>query len=401
MKRLTAIDFLRGLALLGMLVSNIPWLVGDSMSRVHDPDVTSVAAWLLQYLVFDQRFLPTFCMLFGASLYLQWPGERPSPAFRKYHLRRMAALLLLGIAHAYLLWPGDILITYAVCGPLLLLVFRRRPSELIAIGISLKVIGLAIGEWPQIYFSTLDKLLVSWWLDVGPAPSTIVEAYAGSYLGLFEYNVWRNQFLQWAALPYFRIWDALGFMMIGMGLYQLGVLQGMRSREFYRRLLRSTLLLGMPLVVYGILARIGANETVGPYLGFTTELPLRNITFRTGCAVVSLSIIAMVHLGYGHLSQRVKRLVEALGRMPLTTYLFHSVFFFVVFHTFKLLAFDALDHDSMLLLVVLVSAIQLILCPWWLRRFGGGPIEAIWHGMSGPRPRPARARDRSETTGQH
>lgn len=56
--RITSLDFLRGVAILGMLVANVPWLAGDSMSRVREADIASVSAWMAQYLIFDQRFLP-------------------------------------------------------------------------------------------------------------------------------------------------------------------------------------------------------------------------------------------------------------------------------------------------------------------------------------------------------
>ncbi|MEO1204266.1 MAG: hypothetical protein AAFX10_16300, partial [Pseudomonadota bacterium] len=106
-ERIRSLDFLRGVAILGMLVANVPWHAGDSMSRVIDPSSTSVAAWLLQYLVFDQRFLPIFCMLFGAGALLL--AARPGAArqFGSYYLTRMLILFLIGVAHAYLLWPGD------------------------------------------------------------------------------------------------------------------------------------------------------------------------------------------------------------------------------------------------------------------------------------------------------
>ena len=67
-----------------MLVANIPWHAGDSMSRVIDPDVSSVTAWLLQYAVFDQRFLPIFCMLFGAGALLL--ASRPNAPVPFYAL---------------------------------------------------------------------------------------------------------------------------------------------------------------------------------------------------------------------------------------------------------------------------------------------------------------------------
>ena len=389
--RIHSLDFMRGVAVLGMLVANIPWHAGNSMSRLYEADATGVLAWLLQYLVFDQRFMPIFAMLFGASLLLQSRKTGITPEFQVYYLRRMAMLLLIGVLHAYLLWPGDILITYAVSGPILLLFAGLSPTRLIIIGILLKLVNLAFGEWPALYDATIDRLLFAWWVDYGDAPSTITAAYAGSYADLFAYNAWRNQFIQWTALPYFRLWNAIGLMLIGMAFYKLGILQGAKDRAWYLKLVRISLIAGLPLVLYGVLARIGMSETVGPYLGFTAELPLQNITFRSGCTIVSLAVLGGIHLFYPTLKTRIRAPIEAVGRMALSNYLFHSVFFLILFHGFKLFPFDSLDHDTMLALVVLVWILQLVISPLWLRHFSQGPIEALWRRLGGRLSSPARA----------
>lgn len=381
-ERIRSLDFLRGLAILGMLVANIPWHAGDSMSRVIDPDASSVTAWLLQYLVFDQRFLPIFCMLFGAgALLLASRPNAPQP-FAPYFLLRMFLLFLIGVAHAYLLWPGDILITYAVCSPLLLLALNWSVGRLIAVGVLLKAIGLLFGEWPQLYESTLERVLFSWWVDYGDAPSTIGEAYAGSYTDLFAYNAWRNQFIQWTGLPDFRIWNALGFMLIGVALYKLGVLQGDRSPTFYRRMSLVALALGLPCVLYGVAARIGANPTVGPYLGFEAKLPLTSISFLTGCAISSFAVLGGAQLFFAKFAGSATEAIERVGRMALTNYLLHSVVFLLVFHVFKVLPFDALDHDALLALVVTTWVLQIALSWLWLGRFRQGPVEALWRMLT-------------------
>lgn len=354
------------------------------MSRVLEPDVWSVAAWLNQYLIFDQRFVPIFCMLFGASIYLLAGSEGATKGFSTYYLRRMSVLLLLGVAHAYILWPGDILITYSVCGPFLLLFYRAPVWSLVLVGISFKIIGLIIGEWPQVYFATLDKWLFSW-VEIGEAPSSIAEAYAGSYADLFTYNAWRNQFIQWTALPYFRIWNAFGFMLIGMALFRSGILQGGKSASFCKKWAVIGLSMGLPLVLYGVLARIGSNPTVGPFLGFTTDLPLQNIAFRTGCAVLSLALLSALHCVYPNLSDRVKSMIEAVGRMALTNYIFHSILFLIIFHVVFPRAFDTLDHDILFLLVVGVWGIQLGGSQLWLKYFKQGPLEAFWRWLAGNR----------------
>ena len=379
--RIRELDFLRGLAILGMLVPNIPWHAGDSMSRVYHADGTSVAAWLAQYTLFDQRFLPLFCMLFGAGVLLL-AERRSDEGFATYFLVRMFLLFLIGVAHAYLLWPGDILITYAVCGPILLMVRRLRARHLIALGIVLKCVNMVFGQWPAVYEATLERALFAWWVDYGDAPRTIVEAYAGGYAEFFGYNAWRNQFLQWTALPYFRVWNALGLMCIGMGFYKLGILQGARSSGWYRRMAAFALLLGGPFVLYGVLARIGSNPTVGPYLGFTRELPLANLTFAIGCVVTSLAVLAGAHLAHRRLRPSAAEVVERVGRMALTNYLMHSVLFVLVFHTLGLLPFDALDHDAMFGLVVATWVFQLVFSWLWLSRYRQGPVEAVWRRAS-------------------
>lgn len=381
-ERIHALDFIRGIAVLAMLVANVPWHLGSSMSRVHEADVTSVAAWLFQYLIIDQRFMPLFCMLFGAGILLLYPGPTVSASFKKYYLWRMTLLLVIGILHAYVLWPGDILITYAVCGPLLLLFHKSSVRTLLTVGIVLKTVDLIFGEWPALYSNTIEYALFSWWVDYGDAPSTALQAYQGSYLDLFHYNAWRNQFLQWTALPYFRMWNALGFMLIGMAFYKQGILQGKKDRSFYWKMTRTAFFISAPLIVYGVFARIGINSTVGPYLGFTEELPLRNITFRSGCAILSLSVLGLLHLIYPHLSGMVKSACESVGRMALSNYIFQSLFFLILAHGLQWVTFDSLDHDAMLALVLIASICQIGISRIWLKTFKQGPIETIWRKAS-------------------
>ncbi len=381
-ERIQSLDFIRGVAVLGMLVANVPWHAGTSMSRVYDADFSSAVAWLGQYLIFDQRFMPLFCMLFGASIYLLAGGDGPTRQFNRYFFRRMSILLAFGIAHAYLLWPGDILITYAVCGPLLLLFFRSPIWFLLTVGTLFKGMDLAFGEWPHLYTASLERLLFSWWVDYGEAPSNAVTAYAGSYSDLLTYNAWRNQFLQWTALPYFRVWNALGFMLIGMALFRSGVLQGNCSRHFYRKMAFVSFTIALPLVVYGIFARVGVNSSVGPFLGFTTDLPLQNITFRTGTAAMSFTVLAVLHLTYPKVSERMKKMIEPVGKMALSNYIFHSVFFLLLFHVAIPNRFDTLDHDTLFMLVIIVWAIQLFGSRLWLKHLKQGPLEAAWRHLA-------------------
>jgi len=167
-------------------------------------------------------------------------------------------------------------------------------------------------------------------------------------------------------------------MLIGMGLFKLGVLQGDRPTTYYRRMILIALSLGAPLVVYGVVARIGINPTVGPYLGFTEQLPYRYVTFNIGCALTSFAVLGAGLLLHASNKARFAHAIECVGRMALTNYLMHSLIFVLLFHSAALLPFDQLDHDAMLLLVVGTWALQITMSMLWLRYFSQGPIETIW-----------------------
>lgn len=385
--RIESLDFLRGVAILGMLIANVPWHTGTSMSRIHAPDSASIGAWLLQYLLVDQRFMPIFCMLFGAGLLILADGRRDAPGFTVYYLRRMAILFLIGLAHAYLIWPGDILLTYAICGPALLLCLRLGPALLLALGVAFKLFGLAVLQWPVIYELGFERWMFDWWLEIGDAPMSEAEAYAGSYADLFAYNAWRNQFIQWTAMPYFRVWNALGFMMIGMAFYRWNILQGAARPVVYRRMVIIGLAVGMPLLLYGLAARIGAHDAVGGALGWQVAWPYQMAAHTLGTGFTAIALLSGLVMLFRHQAGAWwTGPVKAVGRMALTNYVMHSVIFLVIFAGLEWVAYDSLDPDDRLVWVAGIWVVQLVLSPLWLKAFGQGPLESLWRRLAGPGP---------------
>ena len=111
--RYPAPDRIRGLALLGILVVNIGFMVGP-IGLVLDPpaaqsDLAERTGWWLVRLGFESKFMALFALLFGASVMLA--GGDP-----KRHEARMLRLFPIGVLHGLLLFFGDILHAYAVWG---------------------------------------------------------------------------------------------------------------------------------------------------------------------------------------------------------------------------------------------------------------------------------------------
>ncbi|MFJ4821052.1 DUF418 domain-containing protein [Streptomyces sp. NPDC088801] len=115
--RVGELDVLRGFALFGVLVVNAllvagPYTVFGGGPGAPAPD--RIAAWLVTALV-TAKFYVLLSFLFGYSFVLQTrSARRAGTAFAPRHLRRTAGLFVLGAAHAVLLYPGDVLTTYAV-----------------------------------------------------------------------------------------------------------------------------------------------------------------------------------------------------------------------------------------------------------------------------------------------
>src|SRR5215469_16157882 len=110
-KRITSIDMLRGVAILGILLMNLP-----SFAQPHfdNPLIyggfrgADLAAWLFCRVFANLKFLSIFSMLFGAGVYLFTRHiEAAGKSAAALHYRRMIFLLAFGMLHGYLLWFGD------------------------------------------------------------------------------------------------------------------------------------------------------------------------------------------------------------------------------------------------------------------------------------------------------
>ncbi|NES28455.1 DUF418 domain-containing protein [Micromonospora terminaliae] len=148
-KRVVELDVLRGFALCGILLANVKPIAhrGGELGTAQLPETT--AATVLHLLV-DQRFFPIFSVLFGVGFALLFESARARARQpRVVLLRRMLALLAVGLLHFLVLWKGDILTVYAVLGLLVLLPSTWLPRRVVAIaaGVLIVVSVALFGGW--------------------------------------------------------------------------------------------------------------------------------------------------------------------------------------------------------------------------------------------------------------
>jgi len=155
--RVESIDALRGFAVLGILLMNVQSFAMPEAAYINPTaygrlDGANGWAWLVSHVLADRKFMAIFSMLFGAGILLftrRAEARGDSPV--RLHVRRMLWLVVFGLAHAYLLWYGDILVAYGICGLLAYPLRHLRPGRRFVLGLALLAVasGLALAEGDQ------------------------------------------------------------------------------------------------------------------------------------------------------------------------------------------------------------------------------------------------------------
>lgn len=420
-QRLLSVDALRGFALLGILVMNVPWFAFHSYA-FFNPDLgggfegPNFAVWLGAHLLFDTKMMSIFSMLFGAGLILlteRVEGQGSSAA--GVHYRRIAWLLLFGMFHAYVLWMGDILFSYALCGALLYPVRRWRPSVLISIGAVLLLIGMAINVGQGLFFdfartqaaaavaaqesggepTEMQSTMLEAWKGISaefnPTEEKLAEeraAYQGSYTEYFAFNFPKALMMQTFLFFAWALWRALGLMLIGMGLMRLGVFSAQRSTAFYVKLAFAGYGIGLPLVGFG------AYQLIEHGFDFVQLFKVDWQFNYVGSIAVALGHTAVVMLVVRSGACRLGlHALASVGRMALTNYLMHTVICATVFLGWGLGMWGRLDRVGTVGVILAIWTLQLIASPLWLARFRFGPVEWLWRSLTYWKLQPMLRRD--------
>ena len=270
--RIVSLDVLRGFAVLGILVMNIqsfamPLAAYTNPAAYGDLTGANLFTWIASHLLVDQKFMTLFSLLFGAGICLfSERAEARGGRSAGLHYRRTFWLLVIGLAHAYLLWSGDVLVTYAVCGSLVFLLRRRSPGALLAVGLVVfsvpSVMSLGLGLIaPALPEAETADIAAAW----APAAAEIeaqLRAYRGGWLAQQGQRVPDTLMLQTTVLP-FAVWKAAGVMLLGMALYRWRILDAARSDAFYSRLALIGFGVGTPVVAAGNLVEFRRRMELG------------------------------------------------------------------------------------------------------------------------------------------
>lgn len=394
-ERIVSIDVLRGFAVLGILMVNVQafgMISAAYLNPTAQGDLGGINywIWLLIHVFFDTKFMTIFSMLFGAGIVLM--AGRAEAAGRSgmgLHFRRMFWLLLFGLLHAHLLWYGDILFLYGVCGLVIYWFRKLRPAFLLVAGLVFLGVGTGISllsGWSMPYWS--EEQLWEIAMDWQPSQDVIdaeTAAYRGDWLQQMAHRGPAAIKFETIILLVWGLWRAGGMMLIGMALFKRGVLSDRRSMQFYLAWIAAAVLFGIPVILYGVRQNFATNWDVRYSFFFG---PLYN--YWAGI-VLSLGYVGLVMLACRcRVAKAMQRVLAAVGQTALSNYLFQTIICTTIFYGHGLGWFGSVERVGQLGVVAVVWTLQLVVSPVWMRHFRFGPFEWLWRTLTYLRWQPMR-----------
>jgi uncharacterized protein len=387
------IDALRGFALGGVLLVNLAsftlyeFLPDVSRAALPTARFDALALQVIELLV-NIKFITLFSLLFGLGFSLQMERAQTRGGLARF-VRRLLILLVIGMLHSWLVWWGDILLTYAAVG-LLLVCFRRAPDWLLLAGGL--VLALAV---PPLVSPWMRELLADWpkqpevYADALQAFSS--HSFSTALNGNMQMATWAR-ISNWALVCFVLGRFLLGYWAGRRGLFQ----RPTQHRALIARLFRGSLTIGIAMTVLQF-TQAGLREQIAWLDSEPGKFAIR-ILLRAGPLALGIAYATGFALLFLQPAwQRRLQLLAPLGRMALTHYLTQSVLGIALFYGIGLGIGPRWGVAGWLLAWALIFGLQLWASHWWLERFRFGPMEWVWRSLTYGRRQPFR-RERAATS---
>ncbi|MGE7694626.1 DUF418 domain-containing protein [Lysinibacillus sp. NPDC094177] len=321
-KRIDTLDYLRGFALLGIILVNIPALLW-----INTPDTSiDIAYYRFLILFVEGKFFSIFSFLFGVGFYIFI-----SRAMAKYNnayllfIRRLIILLLIGLVHFYF-QPGEALTVYAIFGLLALPFYKVRKEINVTIGLIL----LAITAYYGIKIAM-------------PFPLILLGLAAGQYRIFEKIHDNRKSIFIFTVIMF--------FISIGGLLYQwhyvpeaMVNVNNMTKDEFTEHVIN--------IEKFSLIGLQFSPFVSAFYVGFLILLlqhPLCQVLFSP---------------------------LKDYGRMALTNYLGQTALILIIGNAFHLI--ENIRFIQSLWICIGIYIFQLLFSKIWLNFFKFGPLEWLW-----------------------
>jgi len=366
--RVVAIDLMRGFSLLGIFIVNMlafhsPYYYINPYTWFTNLSDKQTFQWI--DVMLQGSVYPLFSMLFGYGLMMQFlKSQQRGFSFLLIGVRRLSILLGIGILHAFLIWSGDILISYALCGFIVILLLRLSSTWLLVVALPLYLIpnfGLAfisylVAQSGQVFYAGVQEIESS------------IKAFAtGSWTDIFIQRAadWSYANIESGSL--FLIFITIfPYMLIGAAAAKAKLIERTSDKKMFWTIL----------------------TVIALAVGYSIKV----LPFTSGADFFTMFVQdifggPLVAIGYAGLITLICQMtvfrkllmpVAKVGRMSMTTYLTQSVIATTIFYSYGFGLYGKMDVLTGTWLAVGIFILQIIFAELWFTKFKQGPIEMIW-----------------------
>ncbi|WP_053220387.1 DUF418 domain-containing protein [Virgibacillus senegalensis] len=384
--RLAWIDAARGFAILGIFMVNVPafnapfFLYGGA-EEYWDNEVDHIVQTGIEIL-FQASFYTLFSFLFGFGMQTMYERLQ-AKKFNPVHVlvRRLVVLICFGLVHAFLIWHGDILLSYGIIGFLLFAFYRRKNQTLLRWSLGLLFI-------PTGFLTMISFMARKFLSEVSTGDGQRITAAMANYGEGSLMDIWRQNAVDWlytnGGIAYlFLTCSLLPMFLLGMYIARK---RWLHDIERYRPVLvRLWILTGVVFVLL----------KAGPYV-FGNPLWLSEAKRTIGGSASALFYVLSVTLAFRYKSGRkLFSPLTLVGRMSLTNYLTQSLICFFLFYNTGIGLYGSVRPIYSVVFVLVIFILQILFSNWWFKRFRFGPAEWVWRSLTYEEKQPLKKRSKS------
>jgi uncharacterized protein len=415
-QRLKLLDIVRGVAVLGILIMNVPYfglpyLAYYDLRILNETQGINAYVWRIMMVFFEGSMRALLCLLFGAGMILlteRLDKKNIQNLAADIYYRRLFWLIVFGVVDEYLLlWPGDILFPYAIAG-LFLFPFRKNSANFLIRGficcmltytLSVYVKESSASETRTKGLTAIEKFnnhqhltneeqddIIKWKRynednsleGLKQQAALQKEVFKKGYGSISAFFAEINIEIQSAYLYLFAFWDYLGFMLLGMALYKLKFITGEQKIRLYFVTMIIAYVIGIAAGYYHVhLLEIGNFDTIEVYNHKIVDVYQIH---RLGLGIGDLCfIILLFKLQF---FKKVFSIFAIVGRMALTNYFLQNIICTFFFFGYGLGYFDKFQRYQLYYIGGIIWVIEILFSVVWLNYYNMGPLEWLWRCLT-------------------
>ena len=374
--RIEIADVLLGFAVMGITLIHFI----ERFSLYSFPEETSNFMMFTDRIIWDSIFFTfsgkaycIFALLFGFSFFIQDNSQKEKGKdFRGRFAWRLVLLFFIACINSAL-FPGEILVLYALLGYVLIAVCRFSTRTVMAIAI---VLLLQPFEWGQIIYALFNPEYtgINAQLDAPYWEIVNVAQKEGSFFEMCKTAIWTGNIanMGWMLL-HGRVTQTAGLFMIGMLIGRGRIFPySEKNIKLWIKVFIIAVIAFFP--IYGLIATLPEFVSRDALL-VPSILILKSLSNLAFTGILFAGVILVYYLTK---FKNVLHLLAPYGRMSLTNYLSQSLIGSFLFYNWGLGLYKYTGITVCFLMGIGIFLIQFFFCHWWLRSHRHGPLEWLW-----------------------